>query len=379
MVSGIEQALRDRMEAGALPGAIVLVARGDQRRTLALGDAALGGPPLREDAIIRIQSMTKPVTTVAALLAVQRGDLTLDDPIERWLPELTHRQVLRTPDSALDDVVPAERPITVRDLLVNGSGYGVQFGNAPIVAAMRESGVEAGPDPVADAADDWLARLATLPLIVQPGRGFRYHHSFGLLGILLQRLAGVPLEEHLRAVLFDPLGMPDTGLSVPAEKAERLPAAYRDVDGTLQELEPMAGGFYVGAPPFDTAHGELVSTAADYHRFVRMLADGGRVDGEPFLDPHWVQEMTSDQTAVEAKTPESFFPGFWDSTGWGYGLSVVTAGEHVGRVGWSGGAGTDFFVDPDGTIAILMTQVELGERMFALLTTFQETGRGLLG
>lgn len=379
MTSQIEDHLQRRIDAGILPGAVVLVADGERVETRALGAASIGGRPLREDAIVRIQSMTKAITAVAALLAVQRGEVALEDPVERWLPELTDRQVLRAPDAELSDVVPAERPISVRDLLINGSGYGAVFDDSPIARAMVELGVDAGPDPVALSADDWLGRLAGLPLIHQPGRGFRYHLGFQLLGILLQRLAGVPLEQHLRTTVFEPLGMADTAFSVPASQADRLPGLYRVVDGDLVELEPAGGGFHVGAPPYDTAHGELVSTAADYHRFLRMLTDGGRVDGRPFLDPHRVAEMTRDQTAAEAKTPDSFFPGFWDTSGWGYGVAVTTAGPLTGRYGWSGGAGTDFFVDPDGTLAILLTQVELGEATFGLLTEFQESARTLLG
>lgn len=324
------------------------------------------------DAVMRIQSMTKAVTAVATLLAVQDGRLALQDPVQTWLPELADRVVLRRPDGPVDDVVPARRPITVRDLLVNGSGYGMVMGTVPWATAMREAGVEAGPESPALGADDWLAALATLPLVHQPGEGFRYHHSFSILGILLQRLAGTSLDEHLEQVLHGPLGMVDTGLTVPRQKAHRLPAAYRPGEEGLEEVEPLGGGFYVGPAPFDTAHGELVSTATDYHRFLRMLVSGGEIGADTFLDPRLVAQLRRDQTAPVARTPDSFFPGFWDDMGWGYGVGVTVAGEHAGRYGWSGGQGTDFFVDPDGTIAILLTQVELGPQMFGLLGQFQE-------
>lgn len=365
-------ALQDAVDDGTVPGAVTLVARGDEVHLESVGVMALGGPPMPTDAIVRIQSMTKAITSVATLLAVQGGRLTLDAPVQTWLPELVDRVVLRRPDGPLDDVVPARRPITVRDLLVNGSGYGIPMGEVPWAAAMREAGVEAGPEPVALGADDWLAALATLPLAHQPGEGFRYHHSFSVLGILLQRLAGVPLQDHLEQVVLGPLGMVDTGLTVPEEKAHRLPAAYRHGQGGLEEVEPLGGGFYVGSAPFDTAHGELVSTAADYHRFLRMLVSDGKVDGQPFLEPALVAQLRRDQTAPVARTPDAFFPGFWDDMGWGYGVGVTVAGRHAGRYGWSGGQGTDFFVDPGGTIAILLTQVELGPRMFGLLGQFQE-------
>lgn len=370
--SALRRMLQDAVDAAAIPGAVALVARDDDVQVDAVGSMAVGGPPMPADAVMRIQSMTKAVTAVAALLAVQEDRLALEDPVERWLPELSDRTVLRHPGAPLDDVVPAHRPVTVRDLLVNGAGYGAAMTDSPWAQAMVERNVDAGPEPVALGADEWLATLAALPLAHQPGMGFRYHHSFGILGILLQRLAGVPLQEHLDATVLRPLGMTDTGLTVPEGKAARLPAAYRRTEVGLEETEPLGGGFYVGPPPFDTAHGELVSTAADYRAFLQMLVSGGRVDGEPFLDPVLVAEMTRDQVAPEAKTPDSFFPGFWEDSGWGYGVGVSTAGEHVGRYGWSGGQGTNFFVDPDGTIAILLTQVELGPLTWGVVGRFQE-------
>lgn len=366
------RALHDAVEERLIPGAVTLVARGDDILLEAVGTMSVDGPPMPTDAIMRIQSMTKAVTTVATLRAVQAGRLALDDPVQTWLPELAETLVLRRPDGPLEDLVPAQRPISVRDLLVNGSGYGMVMGDSPWATAMRDAGVEAGPEPPALGADEWLARLATLPLVHQPGEGFRYHHSFSILGILLQRLSGRPLQDHLDDVVLGPLGMVDTGLTVSEADAHRLPAAYRLTGDGLEETEPLGGGFYLGPAPFDTAHGELVSTVADYHRLLRMLAAAGRVDDESFLDPQLVAEMTRDQSSPSARTPDSFFPGFWDDMGWGYGVGVVVAGEHTGRYGWSGGQGTDFFVDRDGTIAILLTQVELGPQMFGLLGEFQE-------
>lgn len=379
MTDQLAAALTRHIDAGTIPGAIVLVARGDEVHTRALGRAAVDGPPLLEDAIIRIQSMTKTITTVATLLGVQEGRFALEDPVARWLPELAEPRVLRAPDADLGDVVPAHRPITVRDLLINGSGYGMSFGDAPIVRAMVDLQVDAGPTPVAIGADEWLRRLGTLPLAFQPGEGFRYHHSFGILGILLQRAAGEPLDTHLQRTIYGPLGMVDTALTVPETEASRLPAAYRHQDGALVETEPAGGGFYLEPAPFDTAHGELVSTAADLHRFFGMLADGGRHRGEIFLEQPWVAEMTRDQIAPVAKAPDAFFPGYWDRSSWGYGVGLTLTGDHAGRYGWSGGQGTNYFIDPDGTIAILLTQVEFGDATWALLGDFQAAARRRLG
>jgi CubicO group peptidase (beta-lactamase class C family) len=236
---------------------------------------------------------------------------------------------------------------------------------------MADNGTEAGPEPPALGADEWLTRLAELPLAFQPGEGWRYHHSFALLGILISRLTGRRLGQHLTEDLLEPLGMTDTALWVPDDKLDRLPAAYRHGGDGLVETEPAGGGFYAGPPPFDVSHGELVSTARDFHRFARMLAVGGKVDGEQMISADHLQQMITDQVPAENKTPESFFPGFWDGMGWGFGVGVQTDGPHRGRYGWSGGQGTDFFVDPDGTVGILLTQVEMGERMGPMVEQFQ--------
>jgi CubicO group peptidase (beta-lactamase class C family) len=328
----------------------------------------VGGAPMPADAIMRIQSMTKIVSAVAALRLIERGELDLDQPVDEWLPELAERRVLASPTAALDDTVAAERPITVRHLLTNTSGYGMVFTDSPLQRAMAANGTEAGPEPVTLGAREWLRRLGELPLAFQPGDGWRYHHSFAVLGILIARVTGRPLADHLAEDVFDPLGMADTGLWVPAEKVDRLPAAYRHEPDGLLETEPAAGGFYAGPPSFDDIdHGELVSTARDFYRFARAVADDtGLVSAEHR------RVLSSDQVPQRCKTPDSFFPGFWDGMGWGFGVAVQTAGPHRGRYGWSGGLGTDFFVDPDGTVGVLLSQVEMGSRLWPLIADFQE-------
>jgi CubicO group peptidase (beta-lactamase class C family) len=370
MDSELEQFLVRHVEAGTVPGAVALRGGNDPEVACA-GVASIDGDPMRADAIMRIQSMTKPITAVAALRLVQAGRIGLDQGIEEWLPELADRRVLISPGAPLDDTVPAHRPITLRHLLTMGSGYGMEFGDSPLQKAMVENGTEAGPDPITLGADEWLARLAELPLAFQPGEGWRYHHSFALLGNLLARLTDRPLAEHLAEDLFDPLGMPDTAFWVPTEKLDRLPAAYRHGEGGLEETEPARGGFYAGPPPFDVSHGELVSTARDYHRFLRMLLERRPVEGAPLISEDHLRQMTSDQVPAENKTPDSFFPGFWDGTGWGFGVGIETQAPRRGRYGWSGGQGTNFYVDPDGTVGILLTQVEMGEQMGGMVAEFQ--------
>ena len=371
MVTELEGLLARHVEAGTVPGAVALRG-GRDPEVVAAGVASIDGDPMREDAIMRIQSMTKAITSVAALRLAEAGRIGLDQSVETWLPELADRRVLTRPGAPLDDTVPAHRAITLRHLLTMGSGYGMEFGDSPLQKAMAHNGTEAGPDPVALGADEWLVRLAELPLAFQPGEGWRYHHSFALLGILVARLTGRPLGEHLAEDLFSPLGMSDTAFWVPKEKLDRLPAAYRHGGASLVEMEPAGGGFYAGPPPFDVSHAEIVSTARDYHRFLRMLIERGPVEGGPLISDVHRRQMTSDQVPAENKTPDSFFPGFWDGTGWGFGVGVETRGARRGRYGWSGGQGTNFYVDPDGTIGILLTQVEMGEQVGGMIAEFQE-------
>jgi CubicO group peptidase (beta-lactamase class C family) len=370
VTNALEELLRRHVEAGTIPGAVALLGFGEVA-VVATGVAAVGGAPMRADAIMRIQSMTKPMMAVAALRLVEAGRIGLDQSVEGWLPELANRRVLSSPTAAIDDTVPAHRAITLRHLLTNASGYGMALVSSPLQQAMADNGTEAGPERPILSAEDWLTRLAELPLAFQPGEGWRYHHSFGLLGILIARLTGRPLGEHLAEDLLGPLGMTDTAHWVPEEKLDRLPAAYRHGNDGLVETEPAGGGFYAGPPAFDVSHGELVSTARDFHRFTRMLADGGQVDGKAVISADHLRQMISDQVPAENKAPDSFFPGFWEGMGWGFGVGVRTEGLQRGRYGWSGGQGTDFFVDPDGTIGILLTQVELGAEMSPMVEEFQ--------
>jgi CubicO group peptidase (beta-lactamase class C family) len=369
--SPLQQLLDRHVEAGTIPGGVALLGAGDDAELVSAGVASVGGKPMREDAIMRIQSMTKVVQAVSALRLVEAGRLKLEQSLVEWLPELADRQVLRTPTAELDDTVPASRPITLRHLLTNTSGYGMMLQPSPLQQAMAGNGSEAGPDPLTVGADEWLNRLAELPLAFQPGEGWRYHHSFAILGILISRLTGRPLGDHLADDLFGPLGMVDTAMYVPETKLDRLPAAYRHGEDGLLEMEPAGGGFSAGPPPFDVSHGELVATAGDFGRFARMLTAGGVIDGQPMISADHLRQLTTDQVPAACKTAESFFPGFWDGIGWGYGVCVHTDGPRRGRYGWSGGQGTDFFIDRDGTIGILFTQVEMGERMWPMLTEFQ--------
>jgi CubicO group peptidase (beta-lactamase class C family) len=235
----LRELLIRHVDAGTIPGGVALLGAGNAE-VAAAGAASIGGGPLGEDAIMRIQSMTKAITSVAALRLVEAGRLELDQGLAGGLPELADRQVLRSPAAELDETGPARRAITVRHLLTNTCGYGMVMQASPLQQAMAANGTEAGPEPPAMGAEEWLRRLADLPLAFQPGEGWRYHHSFAVLGILISRVTGRPLGEHLAGDVFGPLGMTDTALWVPDGKLDRLPAAYRHSDQGLRSSRPAA-------------------------------------------------------------------------------------------------------------------------------------------
>ena len=241
--------LESAIDTGTVPGGII--AHGHDPEPVARGRVAPGAatsPAFPLDAIVRIQSMTKAIQAVAALRLVERGVLALDSPVAPWLPELAAPRVLPSPDADLDRAVPSPTEITLRHLLTCTSGLGIATAEGPLQQAMVEAGLEAGSAPWSLGADEWLAALGALPLVGEPGRVWRYHHSFSVLGILLSRATGRSLEEHRRADLFEPLGMVDTGAFVPLSQRHRLPPAFSVEDGQLAEAEPAGGGPLVGEP-----------------------------------------------------------------------------------------------------------------------------------
>ncbi|HYZ62018.1 MAG TPA: serine hydrolase domain-containing protein, partial [Acetobacteraceae bacterium] len=260
------QALLDHhVAAGEVAGAVALVAQGDAVDVAAAGFRDLAArAPMRRDTIFRIMSMTKPITAAAAMILVEDGRIGLDAPVERWLPELASRRVLRAPDSPLDDTVPAERPITLEDLLTLRLGLG-WLSSGAVGEAMTRLRVAPGPEPVPFSPDDYISRIGQLPLAAQPGRRWLYHTGADILCVLIARVAGMDLPDFLQARLFAPLGMQDTGFWVPPEKPDRLATCYaRTPEG---ELAPWPTD--ETAPPVFPS--ELLSTAGDYLRFARML------------------------------------------------------------------------------------------------------------
>ena len=351
------------------PGAVWLVAQGGDVAVDAIGVMAIdGSAPMRRDTIFRIASMTKAVTGTAVMMLVEDGTLSLDAPAERWLPELAHRRVLRRVDGPLDETVPARRAITVRDLLTFTLGFGLLFDNTlPIQRAIDERQLVNGP-PVPmtpHPPDEWMRRFGTLPLMHQPGERWMYNTGSLLQGVLIRRVSGHSFEAFVRERITTPLGMRDTDFFVPPAKLGRFAGCGVFTDpqsGTKSRMDrDGAASAYARPPVFPSGAGGLVSTVDDYLAFARMLLDGGVHAGRRLLSAQSVRDMTTDHLTPEQKRASTFFPGFFDTHGWGYGVGVSTAPDAVsrvpGRYGWDGGFGTSWINDPGrDLVAIVMTQ-----------------------
>jgi CubicO group peptidase (beta-lactamase class C family) len=355
------------VERGVVPGVVTLVSRRGEVYVETIGTKAFGGSdPMRRDTIFRVASVTKPIVAAAAMILVEECALRLDEPVDLWLPELADRRVLRTIDGPLDDTVPAKRPITLRDLLTFRLGIGAVMvfpPRYPIQQAMAEAGVAPGPTLSEHAPDELMKRFGNLPLVHQPGEKWLYNSGSDILGVLISRVAGTSLEEFLRERIFMPLGMNDTAFSVPASKLDRLASSYwtNFETGQFEVFDGVDDSRWAHPPVFESGAGGLVSTVDDLLAFGQMMLERGKHENERILSRPSVELMTTDHITPEQKAVSGFFPDFWDSHGWGFGVSIVTRRDDLaaspGRYGWDGGYGTSWYVDPEEElIGILMTQ-----------------------
>ncbi len=363
------------VERGELPGLVLLLSRYGAVHTEVLGSGSRETrEPMRRDTLFRIASMTKPITAVAAMILVEECKLRLDEPVDRWLPELANRRVLRHINGPLEDTVPAHRAITLRDLLTFRLGWGNVLGPsdpAPTDPTPIQKAINAlqlvgfgPPDPAAPhSPDEWLRRLGTLPLMAQPGERWLYNTGSSVLGALIARASGQSLETFMRERIFEPLGMKDTAFSVPAEKLNRLAASYwPNVQTRALELyDDIKRSAWSRPPAFPDGGAGLISSIDDYHAFAQMLLLQGKSGETRILSRLSVQTMITDQLTPAQKAVSGLVPGQFDNRGWGFGVCVVTARDDLsavpGRYGWDGGYGTSWWSDPDeDLIGILMTQ-----------------------
>ena len=345
--AGLER-LHDRMarhvETGQMPGLITLVARHDAwpattcTSTSSAPRHSVTTHRCQRDAIFRIASLTKPITAAAAMLLVDDGVLELNGAVDEYLPELADRRVLRSLEAPLDDTVPANRAITLDDLLTYRMGFGAIMAppdTYPIQTAERELQLGTlGPPwpPTPHTPDEWIRHFASLPLMHQPGEQWMYNTGSQVLGILLERAAGQPLEAFLRQRLFEPLGMRDTGFSVSPDQRSRFTTAYAPdpATGTLGVLDGVDDSYWNQPPALPNAAGWLVSTIDDFWAFVAMLLADGVHDGERILSERSVELMTTDHLTPEQRASAGVFLGEHD--GWGLGMLVPGADAPASRV-----------------------------------------------
>jgi CubicO group peptidase (beta-lactamase class C family) len=381
----IPPALQAVVDAGDLSGFVTLVWRKGQIaqvNTIGWRDLA-AKVPMTRDTLFRIASMTKPVTSIAALMLMEEGKLRLDDPIAKWLPELADMQVLKDPTGPVDQTYPAPRAITVEDLMTHRSGLAYGFTSiGPIAHAYEE---RLGPPlGTPHTPDQWLAALGTLPLTYPPGERFHYSHATEVLGFLVARIEGKPLGRVLHDRIFAPLGMVDTFFWCPPEKRDRLAKLYR-APPEGGPLEDVSFPIPKSAPAFEAGGGGLISTADDYLKFARMMLGKGEADGVRLVKPETIELMTANRlTDAQREIPFMGIP-FWMGQGFGLGVSVITDPEKQawmgagskGAFGWPGAFGTWWQADPAEDmvmIYLIQNSMPLGPEAAAELATGQRLG-----
>lgn len=377
-LAGFDEVATRAVPDSTQPGVVALVASGAEAHVLTRGAMSVDGPAMSRDTLFRISSVTKPITGVATLALVAEGLVDLDEPVDRLLPELADRTVLRRIDGSLDDTVPAERAITARDLLTFTFGFGMaaeMFAAEPsplFSAASAPPLCTFGPPRPGQAAapDAWIAALGQLPLVAQPGERWLYSTGASVLGVLLARAAGSSFDEVLRSRIFDPLGMHDT--SMWSSETARLPTAY-DADGTTVFDEP--DGAWNRPPAFPDGAGGLLSTVDDLLAFSRMFLRRG----DPVLSADAAAEMTTNQ--ITPTQAGSAADAFLDGGGWGFCVSVVTDGPRTGAFGWAGGLGSTWLVDPlrDLTVVVLTQRALDSAESFQIHADLQEAAYAALG
>lgn len=369
------------VDEGVMPGAVALIADRDrvvENVVVGFRDVA-ESKPMTEDTIFRLYSMSKPITSVAIMMLVEDGKLALDQPVDGILPEFKDMRVYES--GTVDDMVtvPAERAITIRDLLLHKSGITYHFtGTTPVhqyyrkYGVMRDTPVGRTPDDgePAHSLDELVARLGEAPMLYQPGTEFAYSYSTTVLGAVIERISGKTLDVFLRERVFEPLGMTDTGFFIDDDDLDRFVTNYMMTEDGMLEIESPEDSDYRDHGRLLDGGGALAGTASDYLRFVRMLANGGELDGKRLLSADTVREMLQPQAVIKGLGPE---------LGFGFGFSLgddSTAASGMmptGAVGWAGSGNTFFWFRPDsGKAVVFMTQVITPPAFFELALRFRK-------
>jgi CubicO group peptidase (beta-lactamase class C family) len=362
----IDAVLSPYVDDGRLPGWLVVVARDGQvaymsRYGMRDRERSL---PVEADTVWRLASMTKPITSVAAMMLYEEGGFELKDPIARWIPAFEHMRVYKQGSALKPETRPATEPIRMWHLLTHTSGLTYGFHHAqPVDAMYRSAGFEWGSPPDADLAaccDMW----ASMPLLFEPGTEFNYSVATDVLGRVVEVISGQPLDEFFRARILEPLGMTDTGFWVEGPAADRLAAAYMaNPTGTSAPAQLINGAAARSRPAAWSGGGGLIGTAGDYLRFAELMRRGGELDGTRLLSPRTVAYMVRNQLPggvdLERFGRPLFAETTFDGIGFGLGFSVVidpAAGKvltSAGEFGWGGAFSTSFFVAPAEDLTVL--------------------------
>jgi CubicO group peptidase (beta-lactamase class C family) len=368
-LSRISSWMKGWVDSGRLPGLSVCIMRkGELAFAETCGRADIErNRPMRPDTIFRIYSMTKPLTSTAIMMLYEEGRFQLDDPISRFIPAFRNPRVYAGGSRGKIDSTPAEREITFRDLLTHTSGltYGFMESN-PVDALYRaKDGVDF--QTATSSLKDVVEKLATFPLIAQPGKAWNYSVATDVLGYLVEVISGQPFEDFLVEKVIRPLGMTDTDFYVPKAKHERLAANYSaGPGGKLDLLDDPGKSRYLAPRNVNSGGGGLVSTASDYLRFCKMMLNKGELDGVRLLGRKTVELMTMNH--LKGDMADMGMPRFSESTyygiGFGLGFSVTLdpAKAHIlgtaGEYAWGGAASTAFWCDPKEDMAVvLLTQL----------------------
>ena len=366
----IDEHLRRRyLEPEKIAGCLTLVARGGKPAYLSaqgLMDRERDRP-MQADTIFRIYSMTKPITSVALMQLYEQGNFQLDDPVHKFIPEWRDLRVFQSGNHPHFLTRPVDRPMTIRDLFTHQSGLTYGFMERTNVdAAYREVGV--GGPPVGGSLRQLIEQLSELPLEFSPGEAWNYSVATDVLAYLVEVFSGQPYDQYLRQHIFEPLGMVDTGFTVPASKVDRFAANYRrDRNKKLVLLDDPLTSHYTGDVTFFSGGGGLVSTAHDYYRFCQMMLNGGELEGARILGRKSVELMTMNHLPGNRDLTDlavgSFSETTYEGVGFGLGVSVtldLAVAQSIGSVGeygWGGAASTAFWIDPlEDLIVIFMVQ-----------------------
>ena len=375
----IDKLVRNYVDDKRLAGAVTLLARrGEVFHFKKFGALDIGaGLPMERDAIFRIYSMTKPITSVAVMMLCEDGHFELDDPVAGFIPELSKLEVYTGEDESGIHLVEQERPISIRHLLTHTSGLGYPLLQPSPFNEMYEEADLLRPDGT---LKEMVEKLGRLPLSCQPGTDWKYSIATDVLGYLVEVVSGRPFNQFLQQMIFDPLGMVDTGFHVPVGKIDRLASVYHTSEGNgIEAMDTPEIMEYQRVRSFCSGGGGLVSTAPDYLRFCQMLLNGGELEGARLLGRNTVELMTVNQLPAEllpfALTQE--LADYSQGCGFGLGLRIVDDVAEYGVPGspgmysWPGAANTSFWIDPqEDLIAIFMTQF-LPFRYYPVVEEFQ--------